>query len=365
MTSTNTIKRVFVEDGAEDYPLTQDILSRLGKTALFINNSDIHPQNPKYRDLNKKSLYLARHKGNFLKPCPGTKGYICCGYKVLNIATDCPLDCTYCILQAYFNSNSLVVFINLREELIRIVEQIKRNPDQIFRIGTGEFTDSLALDSLIKWSEWLVPSFSELKNAVLELKTKTTQIEGVLSSTERDRIILSWSLNSSVISSKEELGASTLKKRILSARKCQEEGLALGFHFDPIISHPNWLEGYQRTIELLDRHINPKGIIWISLGSMRYMPRLKEVIRGRHPRSHILDGEFVMGRDGKMRYFKPIRIELYSEINKILRDWSKDPSIYLCMESDEIWEKSMGWTPKNSAGLELYLDRRVKSFFGE
>jgi spore photoproduct lyase len=306
---------------------------------------------------------LASYKGDLLKPCPGTKGYICCGYKILNIGTDCPLDCSYCILQAYFSSSFLRVFVNFREELIKVTEQIKRNPDQIFRMGTGEFTDSLALDPIIKWSEWLVPSFSGLKNAVLELKTKTTQIEGILSSSPRDRIILSWSLNSPVISTKEELGASSLKKRILAAKKCQEEGFAIGFHFDPIISHPYWKEEYQRTIELLAQYIDPKGIIWISLGSMRYMPKLKEIIRQRHPKSHILDGEFVMGRDGKMRYFKPIRIELYSEINRLLRQWSGDPAIYLCMESDEIWDKSMGWSPKNSSGLRRYLDNRVKSFF--
>jgi len=364
MMGNTMIKRVFVEDGAEKYPLTQDILSRLGKTASLIKRSDIDPQRVGFRNLNKQSLCLAPFKGEFIKSCPGTKGYICCGYKVLNIGTDCPLDCTYCILQAYFDSGFLKVFVNLQEELMKITEQIKSNPAQIFRIGTGEFTDSLALDSIMKWSEWLVPSFSALKNTVLELKTKTDQIEGILSSQSRDRIILSWSLNASVISSKEELGASSLKKRILAAKQCQEEGFALGFHFDPIMSHPNWQEGYQRTIDMLDRHIDPKGVIWISLGSMRYMPKLKEIIRKRHPKSHILDGEFIMGRDGKMRYFKPIRIELYSEVNQLLRHWSKDPFIYLCMESDEIWEKSVGWTPKNSDGLGLHLDNRVKSFFG-
>ncbi len=357
------IKQVFVEEGAEKYTLAQDILSRLVKTVSLINKSNIHPQSAKSKNLNKRSLCLSPFKGEWLKPCPGTKGYICCGYRVLNIGTHCPLDCTYCILQAYFNSSSLKVFVNLKEELIKITERIRRDPERIFRIGTGEFTDSLALDSIMKWSEWLVPSFSELKNTVLELKTKTDQIEGIISSPVRDRIILSWSLNTSVISSKEELGASSLKKRILAAKKCQEEGFALGFHFDPIISHPNWKEGYKKTIEMLDRYIEPKGVIWISLGSMRYMPRLKGIIRKRHPKSHVLDGEFIMGRDGKMRYFKPIRIELYSEINKLLRHWSKDPFIYLCMESDDVWQKSMNWTPRRSDVLGLHLDNRVKTFF--
>jgi spore photoproduct lyase len=94
------------------------------------------------------------------------------------------------------------------------------------------------------------------------------------------------------------------------------------------------------------------------------MPRLKDIIRKRHPKTHILDGEFVKARDGKMRYFKPLRIELYQGLKTLIDDWSKDPLIYLCMESDQIWEKGLGWTPGNSAGLALTLDNRVRTFFG-
>ncbi len=65
-------------------------------------------------------------------------------------------------------------------------------------------------------------------------------------------------------------------------------------------------------MELLDRYVDPKKIIWMSLGSFRFMPSLKEVIRRRHPSSELLNGEFVPGLDGKMRYFKPIRMELYA-----------------------------------------------------
>ena len=125
------IKHVFVENGAEKYALTQDILSRLENSASLVDQADIKPQHAEVNDLDRKSLCLTPFKGEFLKSCPGTKGYICCGYQVLNVGTDCPLDCSYCILQAYFNSSSLKVFINLQEELAKIIERIKSNPGQI------------------------------------------------------------------------------------------------------------------------------------------------------------------------------------------------------------------------------------------
>jgi spore photoproduct lyase len=115
---------------------------------------------------------------------------------------------------------------------------------------------------------------------------------------------------------------------------------------------------------LLDKYIDPKGIIWISLGSLRFMPGLKPIIRRRHPNTCVLDGEFIMGLDGKMRYFKPIRMELYSYMRKNLEKWHSDSALYLCMESHDVWQKSMGWSPENSNGLRQYLDRRVVEIFG-
>jgi spore photoproduct lyase len=209
----------------------------------------------------------------------------------------------------------------------------------------------------------LLPQFSRRKNAILELKTKTTRISRVLASKYRERIVLSWSLNGAWISVREEKGAASIQKRIEAARECQSEGFTLGFHFDPLIPYPGWRDDYARTIELLDRRIDPRGIIWISMGSFRFMPALKPIIRKRHPTSSVLNGEFVSGLDGKMRYFKPIRIELYDFVRRLLEGWHPDLGLYLCMESDEVWRSSMGWSPETSDGLRHYLDQRVVKFF--
>ena len=314
--------------------------------------------------MGKDVLHLLSYKGEFLKPCPGTREYICCGYQILNVGTNCPLNCSYCILQYYFNNPHLRVHANLADELPRLLETIDSQPESIFRVGTGEFTDSLALDPIARWTELLVPAFSKRKNAVLELKTKTTHINGLLSVRERDRIIVSWSLNSPFICAREEHGAASIEKRLKAARRCQAEGFKIGFHFDPLIFHDNWKEQYARTVDLMTRYVDPETIIWISFGSFRFMPGLKPVLRKRHPGTCILNGEFVMGLDGKMRYFKPMRIEMYAFMKEQLTKWHPDLGLYLCMESDEIWEKGMGWSPRESSGLSRYLDERVKKIFG-
>ena len=360
---THNIKRIFVEDGAERYPLGSRILGMFDNVSIKRISSNGRKEKLESPDMDKETIRLLSFQGEFLKPCPGTKGYICCGYQILHVGTNCPLDCTYCILQAYFNQPSLRIFTNLEENLDPVGQILDGNPERIFRIGTGEFTDSLALDHITGWSDILLPFFSNRKNAVLEMKTKTDCIERLLSSKERDRIIVSWSLNSPFIASHEEHGAPGIEKRLQVAKRCQTEGYTLGFHFDPLIEHANWKEGYMRTLEIMDKYIDPKGVIWISLGCLRYMPVLKNIIRKRHPYAHILDGEFIPGIDGKMRYFKPIRVDMYAFMAELLGKWYKDSGLYLCMESDEVWRKSLGWSPENSYDLSHYLDRRVMATF--
>lgn len=361
--STFPIERVLVETNADRYGLTGELLSRIPEAPVR-QGSEVSGLSLRGRDMGKEVLHLLPYEGEFLKPCPGTKRYICCGYQILNIATNCPMDCSYCILQSYFNQPFLRVFVNLREKLAGVFRTIDDSPERIFRVGTGEFTDSLALDPLIGWSDILLPQFSKRKNAVLELKTKTANIERLLAGRYRDRIIVSWSLNSPYIAQEEEHRSAGLKERLEAARRCQNEGYILGFHLDPLIPHPDWRDGYRRTLDLLDRYVDPNGIIWISLGAFRFMPSLKPIIRERHPGTCVLNGEFITGLDGKMRYFKPLRTDMYAYLRELLEKWYGRRGLYLCMESDEVWQKSMGWSPENSAGLRAYLDQRVEDIFG-
>ena len=357
------ITKILVEGEADKEALTRRILAELpGTETCFLK--DPYGLLPDRSNMGKDTLHLLSYKGEFLKPCPGTSGYICCGYQILNLATNCPLDCTYCILQYYFNQPNLRVFANLEQGLQSALKTIDGHPERVFRVGTGEFTDSLALNPLTHWTDILIPEFSKRKNTALELKTKTVNIHRLFDSRFRERIIISWSLNSPRVAVRDEHGAASLRKRISAAAQCQSEGFLVGFHFDPLIAHAEWKDQYRRTVDLLSAVIDPKKIIWISLGSLRFMPGLKDVIRKRHPENTLFGSELIFGLDGKMRYFKPIRIELYAFMKEILSSWYPDLGLYLCMESDQVWEQGLGWSPGTSSELSGFLDRRVRNFFG-
>jgi len=359
------IRRILMEKGAENDSLAKKILKELPNIPIENVEPDELAPREDIEEMDKQSLRMIHFNGEFLKPCPGTRKYICCGYQILNIGINCPMDCSYCFLQSYINQPSLRIFSNLEYHLKVIDDIIDTSPDRIFRIGTGEFTDSLSLDYLTGWTDFLLPFFSGRKNCILELKTKTSCIKGLIKSSYRKNIVVAWSLNTPRIIANEEHKTASLKRRILAAQECQKAGFVLGFHFDPLINYPGWEDGYEEAVQVLEKYIDPESIIWVSLGSFRYMPNLKRAIKRRFPGIDIFDGEFVTGLDGKFRYFKPIRVEMYAKVSERLKKWYDDLGLYLCMESDDVWKKSLGWSPKNSANLSSYLDNRVRKLMAE
>ena len=141
----------------------------------------------------KKTLFLTRNKGAFVKKCPGTRFYTCCGYEILNIGTFCQMDCSYCILQSYFHPPVLQYFLN-HNDLFDELEGVFSDK-QVHRIGTGEFTDSLIWELWTDLSNRLVPAFASQKHAVLELKTKTTAIEKLPKLSHNRKTITAWSVS--------------------------------------------------------------------------------------------------------------------------------------------------------------------------
>lgn len=361
------ISMIHVEPDCVDHPVTRDILARAGNIPVEILSAE-HPQMaelgfyPKSLTAGKRHLLLARNRGRFFKPCPGTKEYICCDYQVLNIGMNCPMDCVYCILQAYLNNPYLSFFVNVEDLLQELQEAFKENPGRFWRIGTGEFTDSLALDRLTGLSRLLVQFMRDKDSAVLELKTKTAVIDNLKGLDHGGRTIVAWSLNSPDIVAREELRAASLEQRLAAAARCASWGYKLAFHFDPIIYHPGWQEGYAETIGKLFAAVPRERIAWISMGCLRYLPTLKKIAGQRFPNSRFFHEEFIEGLDGKARYFRTLRVEMYQFLYQQLRQYAApETCIYLCMENNEIWQEVFGYIPDDLGGLPAMLDKAARN----
>ena len=312
----------------------------------------------------KRALFLTRNKGPFLKKCPGTKSYICCGYQILHIGTYCTMDCAYCILQAYFHPPVLQYFVNQERLFEELDDLVRATRPPFHRIGTGEFTDSLIWEPWTGLSKTLVPYFAQQDRVVLELKTKTCAVENLRGLEHNKKTIVAWSLNSSRIIRSEERGTASIQARLRAAAQCEAWGYPLAFHFDPLILYKGWEKDYRRLVKNLFTSVSARNIVWISLGSFRFMPSLKPIIRRRFQKSRIVYGEFVPGLDGKMRYFKPLRTGLYRKMAAWIRDLAPDVMLYFCMEDEEVWERVLGFVPEALGGLPRMLDESAARHCG-
>jgi spore photoproduct lyase len=359
------IRKIFLEESCRDLSCTRQILARAPHLPVEIIPDRAGPRldagpYPRSLTTGKQHLLLCRNRGSFFKPCPGTRQYCCCDYQVLNIGMNCPMDCVYCILQAYLNNPWISFFVNT-DDLLAELSQAFAGQRRFWRIGTGEFTDSLALDSLTGLSRILVEFMRDKNCAVLELKTKSVSIAHLEQLDHGGRTIVAWSLNSPAVMAGEELKTASLEERLAAARQCAAWGYRLAFHFDPIIYHPGWREGYAATIEKLFVAVPAEKIAWISLGALRFLPALRATALTRFPGAKFFHEEFITGLDGKYRYFRSLRVELYRHLLELLRQRvSPATCVYLCMESEEIW-RECGFAPGQAGRLPRLLDTAARA----
>lgn len=303
-------------------------------------------------------ITFEEQKGKFVKHCPCTPDVVPCGYYNINLHTGCPYCCSYCILQAYLETTTPIFFTNIHdmEKELREISQTQKH----LRIGTGELSDSLALDPQTIYSHKILSIFEKFPDIVFEFKTKSTHVEQVLNYKKKlNNIVISWSLNPREVIEREELLTPDLRSRLAAVKKAQHHGYKIGIHFDPIVIFDGWKNAYLGLIEEIAKVVEPSAIAWWSLGALRFPYSLREHIF-KHRDSRLFEGELIKGHDGKYRYFKPLRLELFHYMKENIRVLiSPHVPLYLCMEDKEVWEEIFPEIPPDEESVNKYLYESV------
>lgn len=323
--------------------------------AIQIFDAD-DPPRPQDLHAGKRLLVVRPHRGGFLRHCPaGTAGLVCCNYLTLNLASNCPMDCSYCFLQDYLaETPALTAYSNIDAALSEVAAVLRAHPARQFRVGTGEMADSLALDPLTRLTRQLVPFFAARPNATLELKTKTDCVDGLLGLDPGGHAVVSWSLNAEAVIASDERETATLAERLSAARRVVAAGYRVGFHFDPLVEFEGWEAGYEAVVAALAAAVSAADIAWISLGSLRVTPRLTHAMRRRAVPARGLAAELVPGADGKARVWRGLRLRMYRFVAQRLSAAFGPLPLYLCMEPSSVWQQIVGEVPSDRAlGLRL------------
>jgi spore photoproduct lyase len=305
----------------------------------------------------KRRMVIRRREGKFLMACPAGSGeFACCGYLVLVLASNCPMDCSYCFLQEFVADNpALQVYANIGDALDELDALARSAPRRQFRVGTGELADSLAFDTLTGLTRDLVPFVAERETLTLELKTKTDEIENLLELDPRGRAVVAWTLSPDAVWQSSEHGTAPPGARIEAARRVLDAGYRVAFHFDPLIAYEGAQGDYARLIEQLFDTIAPERISFVSMGTLRMTPRLRSIARRRFAGDAMLAGEEVLAPDGRYRAFAPLRLGLYRALAGRLRAHRATIPMYLCMESAAAHERVLGARAERPAEMGARL----------
>src|SRR5712691_9513227 len=154
--------------------------------------------------------------------------------------------------------------------------------------------------------------------------TKSDLVDGLLELDPQGRVMVSWSINPEAVVQREEHKTASLAARLRAAQRCRAAGYKIGLHFDPLLYYPGWEADYEPFVAQVFSALAPADVTYMSMGSLRFPPALKDVVRARFPKSRLMYAELVPGTDGKMRYFKPLRAERYAKMPAWIRRHTAD-----------------------------------------
>jgi spore photoproduct lyase len=329
-------KTVYIENSVKDSELAERVKKTFPQAQFKETDGKTQVGSANF-SRRTDTLLIHKEKYDFLKPCPCSCGSAGCGYNLINLGFGCRFECEYCFLQQYQNLHAILLPANVDEFLQKIDDAyFNKGPFDRPRIGSGEFTDSLVFDDLTQYSQKIVPFFRARPHLQFEFKTKSVNIGGLLAAGGAENVVTSWSVNSSRITNEAEHFTPNLTQRLAAACQTAKVGYRLGFHFDPVVIYPGWKEDYARTVEEMADTLPAEKIAWISVGTLRFSRELKKMIENRFPQNFMLDGEFLLDFDGKMRYGDEERREVYSFMMPLLRKTFPNTHVYLCMEDPQI-----------------------------
>ncbi len=342
-------KYLYIEEKAAQNPESRRIRQSLPncKTCNIQDHRKLDVESVPLQGYNTKIkhqvLVLAHHPGPFIRPFPGAALNDNPREFFIAHANGCPFDCQYCFLQGYFDHGAPVLFINQNDLYQEMTDHLAQHTDHQSAIyHAGELSDALALEAWSKFAARTIPLFYSYPRASLELRTKAIDAEHLLPDNPPENVITSWTLTPTEAWRRYEKGTPSPIQRLKSAQACQKKGYRIGIRLDPAFIFPDWEKGYEQLVQQIFEYLLPAGIESFVISGFRHPPALAGKIRARFPSSPLLLSEFVACRDGKHRYFRPLRVQLYRKIIQEIRKHEQTARITLCMESKQVQWDSFG-----------------------
>lgn len=266
------VDTLYIERAVFDHPRSKAIRSRFPQARVIECRRYSEVFNPKAQNFRlqkqRPSLILAEKYKHFVLEAPLSYSIGSQHNYYFSHMLNCIYDCRYCFLQGMYRSANYVLFVNY-EAFDAAIAETACQTDEAAYFFSGYDCDSLALEPVTGFVKHILPLFRKLDNAWLELRTKSTQIRGLLDVEAMSNCIVAFSLTPEVLANAVEHKAPPLAKRLDALEKLQQAGWPIGLRFDPVIYSDNYQPLYEAFFEQVFARIDLQLLHSASLGVFR------------------------------------------------------------------------------------------------
>jgi DNA repair photolyase len=286
----------------------------------------------------KQALVLGEHRSAVRFSEEG--GNACPNYWHFSPYGFCPYGCHYCYLAGtpgVWFSPTVKIFLNL-DEILGEVDRTARELARPTAFYLGKLQDGLALESLSGYARTMIPFFARHPYARMVVLTKSADVENLLDLGHAGRTILSWTVNAPEVVESFERNTPDVMARLRAMRRCAQAGYPVRAVVMPIIPVADWQETYARFMVTL---LESVPLSRITLGSICSYPqalRLMELKLGkRNTISTLLDRGPAKSDDGRLRFSRSTREEVYRCLVECIRRQRPDLEMGLCLEDEAMF----------------------------
>lgn len=334
------VDTIYIEADIEQHPRTKQILDRFPRAnkVLIEKYSQVfnsHSQNFRTQKKNP-SLILAAKQNKKVMPTPtqyetgGGANYY------FSHMLNCVYDCRYCFLQGMLRSANYLLFVNYEDfvDEIKLVANQHANDDKPVWFFSGYDCDSLAYEPVTQFADFFVDQFVNIDNAVLELRTKSTQIRSLLSRPAQKNVVIASSLSPENVAQAVEKGTPSLAKRIDALDKLQRHGWRIGLRFDPIVWHAEYRDSYRSMLELIFSKLDVSKIDSVTLGGFRLPKGFYKTMHKLYP-DHWLFSAGLSEVEGMIAYRPDIEAEVFDYVSRQCLEFIDENKLF-CYPAKEI-----------------------------
>ncbi|RMH70424.1 MAG: DNA photolyase [Gemmatimonadetes bacterium] len=313
-----------------------------------------HPLPPPQRE-RSRSIRREESDKAIMGMCPvASPQTVCCNLRTIDVVENCPLGCSYCIIQTFYQEN-----IRFDAAFAEKLKRLELDPHRFYHIGTGQSSDSLLWDNRYGVLEAICQFAADHPHVLMELKTKSDQIRYMLENEIPPNVVCSWSLNTPTIIENEEHFTASLERRLAAARAVADKGIRVGFHFHPMIHYAGWEVEYPAVAQRLIDQFHPAEVVFISFGSLTLIKPAVKAIREQGNPTKILQTQFSTDPLGKLTYSDEIKIALFRTLYQAFTPWQEEVFFYLCMEKASIWKALFGTVYESNEQFEQEFGRHT------